>query len=176
MVAGELLLSYDALFVDLYGVIWGGNGAFPSALDALEKLVAAGKEVVILSNASTLSPDIMKKYDAVNLRAGVHFTHFITSGDVLRQTLLDATMPFATDHPLKYFLCGYPNDAIFEGSTLERTENLDEADFVYLSIPRFFDGEREAMDEGMRKFLFVARSWKLPILPNMWQNLLLSRG
>ncbi|MDR1596022.1 MAG: HAD hydrolase-like protein [Puniceicoccales bacterium] len=159
MSVGRLLLSYDVLLVDLYGVVWSGSNAFPEALDALQKLVAAGKEVAIVSNASILSSEIIGKYDAANLCKGIHFNHFVTSGDVLRDVLLSGNLPFAVNNnSMKYFVFGAPNSEVFTGSRLELTADLDEADFVYLSIPRFSDSERDEMDDKMKKFLFVART------------------
>ncbi|MDR1433321.1 MAG: HAD hydrolase-like protein [Puniceicoccales bacterium] len=157
MVSGELLFAYDILLVDLYGVIWSGACAFPKALAALEELNAAGKKVVILSNASSVSSEIIKKYDGESLRAGTHFTNFVTSGDVMRDAILNGELAFANGkNSKKYFIFGLSNDAIFAGSSVERTEDLDGADFVYVSIPRFSDEEREAMPDAMRKHLYVA--------------------
>ncbi|MDR1401886.1 MAG: HAD hydrolase-like protein [Puniceicoccales bacterium] len=154
----ELLLEYEILLVDLYGVIWGGANAFPDALDALQEMIFSGREVIIVSNASTVSSDIMKKYDAVNLRKGVHFTHFVTSGDVMRDTFLCGKVQLSSGKSAKkYFVCGSLNNAIFANSDLERTEDLDEADFVYLSVPRFSDEERNSMPDAMKKFLYRAR-------------------
>lgn len=42
---------YDGFIVDLWGVMHDGVQAFPAALDCLERLRAAGKRSVILSNA-----------------------------------------------------------------------------------------------------------------------------
>jgi HAD superfamily hydrolase (TIGR01450 family) len=159
MLGRELLFGYDVLLVDLYGVIWSGTHAFPAALAALESSVAAGKEVVILSNASSSSKEIIGKYDAGNLVSGKHFTNFVTSGDVLRDALANRKLSFfGNKKPKKYFVFGVRNDVIFSDSDLENVENLDDADFVYISIPRFFDGERDRMPGEMREHLYVARS------------------
>ncbi|MDR1413432.1 MAG: HAD hydrolase-like protein [Puniceicoccales bacterium] len=159
MTGRELLSSYEILLVDLYGVIWGGGNAFPEALVALEEMISSGKEVLILSNASTVSTEIIKKYDAANLCGGVHFTHFVTSGDVMRDIFSSGGIPFLANREVKkYFVCGTPNNAIFADSKLEQTEDLDESDFIYLSIPRFFDAERDAMPDALKQFLYVARA------------------
>ena len=159
MITKELLFTYDVLLVDLYGVVWSGAHAFPEALAALQELNAIGKKIVILSNASSVSSEVTKKYDAANLRKGTHFTNFITSGDAIRDAILNGGLAFAANkNPKKYFVFGLPNDAIFDGSPMEQTKDLDGADFVYVSIPRFSDGEREAMPDAMKKHLYVARA------------------
>ncbi|MDR2737633.1 MAG: hypothetical protein LBB18_01685, partial [Puniceicoccales bacterium] len=160
MLGMELMSGYDVLFVDLYGVVWSGSHAFPAALDALELSVANGKEVLILSNASSPSREIVKKYDAENLVFGKHFTHFVTSGDVLNDALINHRLSFSNvKNPRKYFVFGTQSDVVFTGSDLKRVANLDDADFVYVSVPRFSDGERDAMPLEMRRHLFVARAY-----------------
>jgi len=47
----EIAADYDALIVDLWGVIHGGVEPYPGVLDALAALRAAGTPVGLLSNA-----------------------------------------------------------------------------------------------------------------------------
>ncbi|MDR2737404.1 MAG: HAD hydrolase-like protein [Puniceicoccales bacterium] len=160
MIGKDLLLGYDIAFIDLYGVIWSGTHTFPAALDAMQRLVAADKKVTILSNASTISDEIVKKYDGENLVAGTHFTDFISSGDVIRSILAGGRLSFSKcEAPKRYFLWGTENGELFAGSNFERTLDLREADFVYLSIPRFSEGEMEEMEASLKRYLYVARSY-----------------
>jgi HAD superfamily hydrolase (TIGR01459 family) len=48
---GEIASAYDAFILDLWGCLHDGVTVYPSALDCLHRLKAAGKTVVILSNA-----------------------------------------------------------------------------------------------------------------------------
>jgi HAD superfamily hydrolase (TIGR01450 family) len=159
MVSRDLLFEYDVLLVDLYGVIWGGTHVFSEAIAALKALVAAGKKVSILSNMSMLSDKVVKKYDVEHLSAGVHFSTFVTSGDALHNLLKGSGLSFKSiSHPKNCFVFGSPNDEIFIGSDFKTTTDLDAADFVYLSIPRFLDEERDSMPPELRQHLYVART------------------
>src|SRR5262249_44378003 len=48
---GDIADQYDAYILDLWGCLHDGVRIYPAALDALHHLKAAGKRVVILSNA-----------------------------------------------------------------------------------------------------------------------------
>jgi HAD superfamily hydrolase (TIGR01459 family) len=47
----ELAACYDVFFVDQFGVLHDGSAAYPGAIEALARLKAAGKTVVLLSNS-----------------------------------------------------------------------------------------------------------------------------
>jgi HAD superfamily hydrolase (TIGR01450 family) len=158
MLAEELLADYDILLVDMYGVFWSGTHVFPAAIAAMERLMAAGKEVIILSNASLMADVIAGKCSAHGLRRGVHFSDLITSGTAMCDLLGEGKLHFRGGAPKKYFVYGAATDAIFAKSALEKTENLDESDFVYVSIVRFSDAERERMPDHMRQHLYVAHT------------------
>jgi HAD superfamily hydrolase (TIGR01459 family) len=156
MVGQELLSSYDILLVDLYGVIWSGTYLFPAALDALGKLIAVGKKVIILSNISFVSKAAAKEYESKGLLAGVHFSDFVTSGNAFRDILVNRKLYFKTvKFPKKYFVYGAENTAAFSGTDFEKTYGLDEADFVYVSAVQFSDDERNGMSDTMKQYLHV---------------------
>ena len=49
---GDLVDDYDVFLLDQYGVLHNGAALFPAARDALAKLHAADKRLVVLSNTS----------------------------------------------------------------------------------------------------------------------------
>ncbi|MDR0742073.1 MAG: HAD hydrolase-like protein [Puniceicoccales bacterium] len=156
MIGQELLSSYDILLVDLYGVIWSGTYMFPAALDALDKLMSMGKKIIILSNISFVSKTVMKEYEDRGLLAGVHFSDFITSGNAFRDILVNRKLHLKTvKFPKKYFAYGTENTAAFSGTDFEKTYDLDEADFVYVSAVQFSDDERNRMTDTMKQHLYV---------------------
>ena len=53
--------SYDALLLDQFGVLHDGSTALPGAVDCFEKLAAAGKKLVVLSNTSRRRDFAMRK-------------------------------------------------------------------------------------------------------------------
>lgn len=86
----ELAERYDAFFVDQFGVLRDDERAYPGANDALLRLKALGKSIIILSNSGR-SGD----YNADRLvklgfdRSG--FDRFLTSGDVAHDILAEET-------------------------------------------------------------------------------------
>ena len=53
--------SYDALLLDQFGVLHDGSTALPGAVDCFERLAAAGKKLVVLSNTSRRRDFAMRK-------------------------------------------------------------------------------------------------------------------
>ncbi|MDR2777127.1 MAG: HAD hydrolase-like protein [Puniceicoccales bacterium] len=159
MIGQELLSSYDILLVDLYGVVWSGTYLFPTALEALGKLMSIGKKIVILSNISFVSKTVTKEYEDRGLLAGVHFSDFVTSGNAFRDILANHKLHLKTvNFPKKYFVYGAENTAAFSGTNFEKTYDLDEADFVYVSATQFSDDERNRMSDAMKQYLYVTNT------------------
>ncbi len=63
----ELADRYDAFILDLWGVLHNGVAAFPEAIDCLKALRAAGKRLLVLSNAPRRSESIMERNVALGL-------------------------------------------------------------------------------------------------------------
>ena len=57
----ELAGSYDSLLCDVWGVLHNGVGAFPWAVDALQRFRAESGPVVLLTNAPRPSPPIREQ-------------------------------------------------------------------------------------------------------------------
>ena len=49
--------QFDGLLIDLDGVVWVGRELLPGAADALQRLLANGKEIVFVTNNSVRQPD-----------------------------------------------------------------------------------------------------------------------
>ena len=57
----ELAPSYDGFILDLWGVVHDGTAPFPGVLDCMERLLGAGKRLVLLSNAPRRSEDVKRR-------------------------------------------------------------------------------------------------------------------
>ena len=58
----NIIDKYDRFLLDCDGVIWRGMDAIPGSGDTIEKLLAAGKEVILVTNATRKSrADIQDK-------------------------------------------------------------------------------------------------------------------
>ena len=49
--------EFDGFLVDLDGVVWEGREFLPGAVEALRELLAAGKQIVFVTNNSVRSPE-----------------------------------------------------------------------------------------------------------------------
>ena len=133
---------FDGILLDAYGVFWGGNsiGLLPGCKETLERLAATGKIIGILSNSTQLSKNEIEKLKSHGLSQGKHFHFFISSGTVAQRIFLTNDLPFPTPNK-KFYLCGKPHPkfashhALFQDTLLQETAVLQEADFIYISIP-----------------------------------------
>ncbi|MBS0625519.1 MAG: TIGR01459 family HAD-type hydrolase [Verrucomicrobia bacterium] len=168
--SGILRISapYQGVLLDAYGVFWGGNsfGVFPGAKEAMEKLVSSGKIVGILSNSTQLAAKEIHKIQQHGLIQNVHYHFLVTSGEVARDLFLNEKLPFGN----KFWLFGGPHpkysshEAIFQGTRFVETAHIEEADFIYISIPHL-NGEDQTDPEAFRKSLETLK--RLPMVcPN----------
>ncbi len=146
----ELSSHYDAFLLDAYGVFWGSSelGVLPGAADAMAYLVAQGKHVGILSNSTQPTTKEEEKLKNHGLCKGIHYHFILTSGEVAKSLLLQGALPFPTPRDT-YWLFGsiHPrfgsHHQLFEGTKYREVENLDDADFVYISIPHIDGVDQE---------------------------------
>ncbi len=138
----QLAQAYRGILLDAYGVFWNGNalGVIPQAAEAMAALVAQGKIVGILSNSTHLASYEAAKFYQHGLKPSQHFHFLMTSGEITRALFLNKKAPFPTPHQ-KFWVFGndhpkfFAHQAIFEQTTYQETFHLEEADFIYISIP-----------------------------------------
>ena len=131
----DIAADYDALILDLWGVVYDGIAPYPGVLDCLAELRRANKNVTILSNAPRLGA-----VAAEHLRrsgVGAHlYDRIITSGDATRQALERRNEPFYAALGPAYYFLGKEDDAgLLQGLDYRRTEAPDEADFLLVTGP-----------------------------------------
>lgn len=82
----DIVAPYEALIVDLWGVIHDGTALYPGVAETLQWLHATNKPIVFLSNA----PRVAAKARAVLDKLGIdraHYRDVITSGQVAHDLL-----------------------------------------------------------------------------------------
>ncbi len=138
----DVAKPFKGILLDAYGVFWNGNnvGFLPGSLETMEKLVKAGKTVGILSNSTQLASKELDKLRTHGLVDDKHFHFMTTSGEVAKHIFHNDQLPFNTPKK-KFWLFGgmhprlSPHHAIFKDTPYAETQNLHEADFIYISIP-----------------------------------------
>jgi HAD superfamily hydrolase (TIGR01459 family) len=122
----EIIDGYDALLLDLWGVVHDGDHLYSGVAETLAELAARHIPVVFLSNA----PRRAEKVQAVLDRLGVQrawYRAIITSGDVGCRWLESGAAPWGP----RYFYVGPEKDLdVLSAQRFEKVEALGQADFV----------------------------------------------
>lgn len=161
---------FDGILLDAYGVFWGGGGIglLPGSKDTMARLVSQGKTVGILSNATQIANNEIAKLKAHGLIYGQHFHFLITSGEVSRNIFLDDDLPFPTPNK-KFYLLGAPHpkynshEGIFYGTSFQETTDLQEADFIFISIPHI-DGKDQIDPDLFKEFVNTFKDTSVPMV------------
>jgi HAD superfamily hydrolase (TIGR01459 family) len=88
----EIISNYDALIVDLWGVIHDGTALYPGAADTLHILHKLNKPVLFLSNAPRVSAKAQQNLDRLNIPRS-QYLEVVTSGQVAHDLLARDTTP-----------------------------------------------------------------------------------
>jgi HAD superfamily hydrolase (TIGR01459 family) len=166
----DITKPYRGILLDAWGVFWDGNdkGAFSGSVDAMKKLVSSGHIVGILSNNTQLAEKEINKLEKHGIVQGTHYHFFLSSGEIIRNsTLKKKLVPgvsgtkfwvFGGTHP-KYF----SHKEIFRDSIYEETDNIHEADFIYIGVPHIA-GEDQTDPEVFRDEVQGLIKTKLPMI------------
>lgn len=165
--------QYRGILLDAYGVFWGGNdlGLFPKSIENMERLVAAGKIVGILSNTTQLAAKEIHKFHRHGLIEGKHFHFFVSSGEVVRSIFLSKKLPFQTPHKKFWVYCrAHPkfssHEAIFQDTVYSETLNINEADFIYINIPHIKGEDQINLDVFQQEIQQLKRKDLPMVCPN----------
>lgn len=123
----DIVAPYEALIVDLWGVIHDGTALYPGALDTLKWLKAQGKPIVFLSNAPRLAVKARAVLDKLGIDRDL-YQEVITSGQVAHD-LLEADPDWMGTH---YYYLGpsKDEDIITDLANYTRVTSLRDAQFV----------------------------------------------
>ncbi len=166
----DISSPFKGILLDAYGVFWAGNstGLIAGAKETMEQLVSSGKVVGVLSNSTAPSLKEIEKLQRHGLLKGIHFHFMNTSGDVAKTVLQNEKLPFPTPRK-KFWLLGevHPKFSshlpVFERSSYLETRDINEADFIYVSIPHI-NGEDQVDPSVFREEVRALVSSKLPMV------------
>ncbi len=85
---GPLVPDYDGFILDLWGVVHDGVRPYPGARDTLLRLRAAGKRVVLLSNAPRRAEPVRVQLREMGIEGGL-YDGVMTSGEASHLLLRD---------------------------------------------------------------------------------------
>lgn len=135
----DLADQYDTFFVDVYGVLYNGVILYENTLTTMERLRKMGKKIIIVSNTTQVSEDAKRGYEIKGMFEGVHYDNFVTSGEYLHYALSEQTREiFAklgmNSLSVKCLFMG--NAGVFADTQVIKTEAFDDADLMYVGVPR----------------------------------------
>jgi HAD superfamily hydrolase (TIGR01459 family) len=130
-----LAADYDGFILDLWGVIHDGVNVFPGVIDCLERVDAAGKRFLMLSNAprrATVIADGM-----IKMGIPEKFTRaIVSSGEAAWQELKSRRDPWYARLGTRCIHIGPDRDLnMFDGLDLERVAQIADASFIMNTGP-----------------------------------------
>jgi HAD superfamily hydrolase (TIGR01459 family) len=149
----DLLLRYDALICDIWGVVHDGRRAYAPAAVALKRFRERGGTVVLLSNSPMPSSAVVRVLDEKGVERDIADA-IVTSGDITRQILRDR------GHRRVHHI-GPPRDLVlFDGTGLARVSLGDAEAIVCTGLVDDINETAESYQEILRE----AQARGLPFL------------
>jgi HAD superfamily hydrolase (TIGR01459 family) len=164
-VAGLASLAdrYDGLIVDLWGTVHNGVVPFPGVPQALAAARAAGKRVVLVTNAPRRAAPVAHGLVRLGI-TDAHYDAVLSAGEVAWHALATRADPHADPWHAslgrRCFHIGPARDlSLMEGNGLERTTDPGDGEFVLVSGP--FDDSMSLADHDATLAACRARGLKL---------------
>ncbi len=121
---------YDGFVLDLWGLVHNGIAPYAGAVDCMHRLRAAGKRVILLSNAPRGAATVAAFLDAIGVPAD-GYDAIVTSGDLTLAALTSRADPWHARLGRGYFYLGAERDAgMLDGVDYRRVDRLKRADFI----------------------------------------------
>ena len=148
---------YDGFILDLWGVVHDGTAPFPGVLDCMQRLIAAGKRLVLLSNAPRRADDVVRRIAAIGVPAGLYHG-VMSSGEEAWLHLFRRDDPFYAALGRHCLQIGSERDLeMREGLDLDFVATPEEADFILNTGPAEWDDTIEdyapLLDVALRRGL-----------------------
>ena len=160
-----LAAEYDGFIVDLWGVVHDGIVPYDGAADCLRQLRAAGKRVVLLSNAPRRVRLVREGLRGMGLPDD-SYEGILTSGEATRTALLERTDPWIASLGRHVLHLGPDKDRnLFEGLDLDIVEDPARADFLLNTGPN-----DDADDSGPDSYLPLLKDCAARGLPMLCAN------
>ena len=149
---------FDALILDLWGVVMDGTAPYPGATECLGELRAHGKRVILLSNAPRREAMVAERLAGMGIGAAL-YDRIVSSGEASRQALARRAGAFATIGR-RYAYLGPARDAALLDGLDYREASVAEADFV---LNTGLEDDNDELD-AYRPLLTAARARDLPMV------------
>ncbi|HEY1258215.1 MAG TPA: TIGR01459 family HAD-type hydrolase [Stellaceae bacterium] len=150
---GELAPRYQGFVLDLWGVVHDGVAPLPGAVECMRTLIAAGKRVILLSNAPRRAEDVIRRIAAIGVPEDAYHA-VMSSGEEAWRHLHDREDPFYASLGRRCLHIGSERDLeIRDGLALDYVERAEEADFILNTGPAGWDDRIEDYAPLLRRAL-----------------------
>ncbi len=137
----------DGFCIDMWGVLWTGTDFYPPVLPTLQTLKEAGKKIYILSNATKTSHQLAEESAAKGLVVGKHYDAFLSSGSVMEMEIEKGLFEkLGGKKDYRFYMIGYKPHTLFTNILDHMTDDINQADFVYLGSPSSPHGQALNID------------------------------
>lgn len=131
----EIAGDYDGFICDLWGVVHDGVEPIAGAPECLRRLEAAGKRVVLLTNAPRRSSAIIAQLRRMGID-DAHYDGVMSSGEAVHLMLRDRPDDWYRAAGTKMFYIGPDRDLnVVTGLDITRVENPADATFILNTGP-----------------------------------------
>jgi HAD superfamily hydrolase (TIGR01459 family) len=117
--------GYDGFILDLWGVLHDGAHPMPGALEALHRLGAMDKRIVILSNAPRRSASVMHRIAEIGIARSL-YDDLLSSGEATWRWLKRGGPGGRRFYPIM----AARDASMLDGLEFEVTSSIDNADFI----------------------------------------------
>jgi HAD superfamily hydrolase (TIGR01459 family) len=157
-----LASGYDGFILDLWGVIHDGVTPYAGAVDCLQRLHAAGKPCVLLSNAPRRSAVAQEGMRSMGIADNL-YTAILTSGEAAHIMLRDRTDPWFAALGRRVYHLGPDRDRnVIDDLPLEPVADPADADWLLNTGP---DDHTNPTDLGEYETILQACAvYRLPML------------
>jgi len=163
----KLADRYDVFIVDLWGTVHDGIRAYPGAVDALKKLKAKGKTVVLLSNAPRRAAPVAQALEGFGVTPDL-YALLVTSGESVHVSLRDRPDVWHRKlHGPCWHLGPSRDRSVFDGLDIEVRSEPDGCGFCVATGTKM----NEERVEDYEKELDTALALGLPMIcanPDLW--------
>jgi HAD superfamily hydrolase (TIGR01459 family) len=150
---GALAARYDGFILDLWGVVHDGVAPLPGAPQCLARLKAAGKRLVLLSNAPRRAEDVAERIARIGIPRTLYDAVF-SSGEEAWQCLRGRGEPFYAQLGRRCLHIGSERDmGMRDGLALDFVAEPEEADFVLNTGPAGWHDRIEDYEGLLRRAL-----------------------
>ncbi len=124
---------FDHVLLDQYGVLHDGRRPFPGVVTCLERLRAAGKRILVLSNSGKRAAENAARLAALGFAPGL-YDGIVTSGEATWRGLRERMLPPFDGLGRRCFAITRGGDrSILDGLDLDLVSGADEAEFLLLA-------------------------------------------